>query len=118
MKIETITFKDFTSYEKLKMVDIEDYIIDYDRVNELTVHENDDPKGGYGGGLYVMGARSTVKKYLKNFEEMVFRDSISKKNARNTPLSGEQIHIINTLIYNRVIINVKEKKGRTRLIIY
>ena len=95
------------------MIDVENYIVDYERVNELTVHENDDPKEGYGG-IYIMGSRGGVKKYLKTWEEiMLRRASVGATKVRE--FTPEQKHIFNTLLYNRILINVKEHNRETAI---
>jgi hypothetical protein len=91
---------------------VTDYIIDYERINELTSHKNDDPKGGIAGA-YVMGARSTVKKYLKTFEEQMVRGSNREKEIEIK--SPAMKHMINTLIYNRVLIHIDAERRENAL---
>lgn len=86
---------------------VSDYIVDYERVNELTSHANDDPTSGIGGS-YVMGARSTVKKYIKTFEEIVIKNTIKENEIE---IKSPAIkHMINTLIYNKILIHVNSAK--------
>lgn len=92
------------------MIEVENYIVDYERVNELTVHTNDDHRGGIGG-LYVMGARAGVKKYLKTWEDLMF----IKASTGVVEFTPEQKHIFNTLLYNGIIVNIKERKRESAI---
>jgi len=71
------------------MMKINDFIIDFDRVNELSSTKNDSNEG-YNGTYHFAISRKLIKEYL----DILF-DSKYRKN------DDMMEHIINTLIYNR-----------------
>ncbi len=86
---------------------VTDYVIDYDRINELTAHDNDKPSEGYAG-LFVKVARGTIRKHIKTYDDMVMKKSISESEI--VIKSPAIKHIINSLIYNRILINIDVEK--------
>lgn len=76
-----------------------DYIIDFERVNQLTSSIYDDPNdksNPFTEGKFAFSvSRKLIKEYLDRFSSM---------NERNTPDDKMQ-HIINTLEYNKIIVH-------------
>ena len=76
-----------------------DYIIDFERVNQLTSSIYNDPNdksNPFTEGKFAFSvSRKLIKEYLDRFSSM---------NERNTPDDKMQ-HIINTLEYNKIIIH-------------
>lgn len=77
----------------------EDYIIDFERVNELTTSIYDDPNDDsnpFQKGKFAFAiSRRVIKEYLDKFSTMSNR--ISESNNMK--------HIINTLEYNGILIH-------------
>ncbi len=72
------------------------YIIDFDRVNQLTSTMHDDPKGGYGGSF----AHSVSRKIIKDYLEYYTNNKDSKR------VDGTKMdEIIQTLTYNKILIS-------------
>lgn len=76
-----------------------DYIIDFERVNQLTSSIYDDPNdksNPFTVGKFAFSvSRKLIKEYLDRFSSMT---------ERNTPDDKMQ-HIINTLEYNKIIVH-------------
>lgn len=76
-----------------------DYIIDFERVNQLTSSIYDDPNdksNPFTEGKFAFSvSRKLIKEYLDRFSSMT---------ERNTPDDKMQ-HIINTLEYNKIIVH-------------
>ena len=73
------------------------YIIDFERVNELTTTKEDNPNEGYAG-VYPYGiCRTMIKEYL-----MIYH------GEKKSTISYESV--IDTLVYNRILIT----KGQLR----
>jgi len=76
-----------------------DYIIDFERVNQLTSSIYNDPNdksNPFTEGKFAFSvSRKLIKEYLDRFSSM---------NERNTPDDKMQ-HIINTLEYNKIIVH-------------
>jgi len=76
------------------MMKINDFIIDFDRVNELSSTKSDSDEG-YNGTYHFAVSRKLIKEYL----DVLFGDSKLRKNDDMVE------HIINTLIYNRILVH-------------
>ena len=76
---------------------LEDFIIDFDRVNELSSTKDDNPNEGYLGTYHFAVSRKIVKQYLDIF----VGDGQMSKSKHEEILP----HVINTLVYNRVLIH-------------
>ena len=76
-----------------------DYIIDFERVNQLTSSIYDDPNdksNPFTEGKFAFSvSRKLIKEYLDRFSSMT---------ERNAPDDKMQ-HIINTLEYNKIIVH-------------
>jgi len=75
-----------------------DYIIDFERVNQLTssIYNPNDKSNPFTEGKFAFSvSRKLIKEYLDRFSSM---------NERNTPDDKMQ-HIINTLEYNKIIVH-------------
>lgn len=87
-------------------MDYFDYIIDFERVNELTAHPYDDPEGGaMNMGRYAYPvSRKFIKAYL---------DEFSKCNMRDFTPNERWLRICKILHYNKVILSpsdIRDKK--------
>lgn len=76
-----------------------DYIIDFERVNQLTSSIYDDPNDKSNAFTEGKFAFSVSRKFIKEY-----LDRFSSMNERNTPDDKMQ-HIINTLEYNKIIVH-------------
>jgi hypothetical protein len=76
-----------------------DYIIDFDRVNQLTTTIYDDPNdkpSPFSDGKFAFSvSRKLIREYLDKF------NSMSERNTSQDNLE----HIINTLVYNGILID-------------
>ena len=66
-----------------------DYIIDFERVNELTTTKLDNPKEGWSGTFYFSTSRKLINDYLKIFNN--FNDNDELK------------YVIDSLLYNKIL---------------
>ena len=85
------------------------YIIDFERVNELTTTKQDNPKEGYSGTYQYGICRKMISMYL----EIYHGDKVSNE-CRNINMDT----IIDTLVYNRILITkgqLREEKINTIL---
>lgn len=89
------------------MISKNDYIIDFDRVNQLTTSIYDDPTDQ--SSPFVVGkfafsvSRKVIKDYIEAFQ------SISERNTKSDRIE----HIVNTLEYNGILIHkssIRDKK--------
>ena len=76
---------------------IENFVIDFDRINELSSTKYDNPNEGYTGTYHFAVSRKILKEYLEIFTGQKLM-SESKKEQLLT-------HVVNTLIYNRILIH-------------
>jgi hypothetical protein len=75
-----------------------DYIIDFERLNELTSHDNDAPSSNQGGfgALYIHSAtRKLIKEYMEIYQGRYSKRSDEKKSQE----------VIETLLYNGILIS-------------
>ena len=83
-------------------MNLKDYIIDFERVNELTSTKFDDPddkSNPFSDGKYIFSvSRKIIKGYL---------DTIFQRNKGGVE-SDKLEHIINTLEYNGILISKAE----------
>jgi len=78
-----------------------EYVIDFDRINELCVHPNDDPKGGISGIFVNSLNRQIIKEYLN-----IYTDSVtSHGNIRKKHSEVTLIEVIETLHFNRILVS-------------
>lgn len=75
-----------------------EYIIDFERLNELTSHENDNPSSNQGGfgSMYI---HSTTRKVIKEYMEIYQGRYRSKTDEKKVE------EVIETLHYNRILIS-------------
>lgn len=67
------------------------YIIDFDRLNQLTAHVNDNPNGGVQGMFVYNISRKILRDYMERYME--YRESDSRLSE-----------VIETLVYNKILI--------------
>jgi hypothetical protein len=76
-----------------------DYVIDFERVNQLTTSIYDDPNdksSPFSEGKFTFSvSRKLIKEYLDVF------NSMSERNTTEDKMN----HIINTLEYNKILIH-------------
>ena len=80
-----------------------EYVIDFERLNELTTHPNDDPKGttGFASGY----CYTTTRKIIKDLVEIYTQFSKSNRITQE-----EYDMAVETLFYNGILVNVRDKK--------
>jgi hypothetical protein len=79
---------------------LEDFIIDFDRVNELSSTKDDNPNEGYVGTYHFAISRKIVRQYLDILIGEIGDGQMYKsKHEEILP------HVINTLVYNRILIH-------------
>lgn len=78
-------------------MNIKDFVIDFDRINELSSTKDDNPTEGCFGTYHFAVSRKILKEYLEIF---LGNNNMSKSKAEDI-----RPHVINTLIYNRVLIH-------------
>ena len=86
------------------------YIIDFERVNQLTTTIEDKPNEGYAGTYQYGICRSIIKQYL-----MIYHGDIK---SRDFPTGLSYEDIVDTLVYNRILITkgqLREEKINTIL---
>lgn len=76
------------------------YVIDFERLNELTSHPNDNPNtGGYqSSGTFVF---STTRKIIKEYLEIYSGVLIGKAPALGSNFDA----IVDTLLYNKILLS-------------
>ena len=79
-----------------------DYIIDFDRVNELTSHNNDSvvESPGFGSVFIHSMTRRLIKDYMEIYQGR-YRGSSDKKKVEE---------VIETLHYNRILISKSDMR--------
>lgn len=78
-----------------------EYVINFDRINELCVHPNDDPKGGISGIFVNSLNRQLIKEYLN-----IYTDSVTGHGNIKKKYSDETLNIvIETLHFNRILVS-------------
>ncbi len=86
---------------------IVDYVIDFDRINKLTYHTNDNPKEGYGGSYAYGISKSLIKDYIE-----IYMDRI-KNNLGKMRYSEETFkEAIDILHYNRILISKSDMRDK------
>jgi len=85
----------------------QDYIIDFERLNELTAHPNDDPSksGGFATPFTYSISRKILKEYLEIY--IGYNPSESYKignRTRKVPIE-QYNNIIETLKHNKILIS-------------
>jgi hypothetical protein len=98
---------------------IEDWVIDFDRVNELTTTSKDSPDAGPMGTYYFSTSKKIVKDYVDKFIDFYLGQSPTTIRGRSqsyTPQKSttntELEHITKTLIWNRILVDRSDSKIR------
>jgi hypothetical protein len=96
---------------------IEDWVIDFDRVNELTTTSKDSPDAGHTGTYYFSTSKKIVKDYVDKFIDSYLGQTptIRGRSQTHTPTKSTNIeleHITKTLIWNRILVDRSDSKIR------
>jgi hypothetical protein len=87
-----------------------DFVIDYERLNDLTCTKQDDPEDGYTGKYLFSTSKTEIRNQIKLFTSL--------SNDINIETLGEKyveaIFAINTLRYNKILLS-KEDIRDTKL---
>jgi hypothetical protein len=85
-----------------------DLIIDFERLNELTSHVNDNPSSGPLNGSFVL---SKSRKAISDMVDIYMSYHEIEKNPSRKKASPELYELaIQTLYYNRILISKRELK--------
>jgi hypothetical protein len=92
-----------------------DYIIDFERVNELTAHPNDDPSktNGYATPFTYAISRKLLKEYIDIYVGYDPSEVYKMGNKQRRVEPDQYENIVNTLKYNKVLISsadIRDKK--------
>lgn len=93
----------------------QDYIIDFERVNQLTAHPNDDPSksGGFAAPFTYSISRKILKEYLEIYIGYNPSESYKIGNRTRTVPIEQYNNIIETLKHNKILISsadIRDKK--------
>lgn len=95
---------------------IEDWVIDFDRVNELTTTSKDNPDAGYSGTYYFSTSKKIIYDYVDKFVDFYFGQKTIRGRSQmySVPKSTnpELEHITKTLIWNRILVDRSDSKVR------
>lgn len=92
------------------------YVIDFDRINELTAHPNDNPNNT--SNLNVTLIYSHTRKLIKEYLDIYTQYNISSSNRSRTITNEEYLKVCEVLHYNRILISqsdIRDKKLNTVL---
>lgn len=93
-----------------------EYIIDFERLNELTTHPNDDPSnnnGGFSTPFTYSISRKLLKEYLEIYVGYDPNESQRIGNRTRRISIIEYDNIVETLRYNKILISsadIRDKK--------
>jgi hypothetical protein len=78
-----------------------EYVIDFDRVNELCTHPNDNPKDGISGIFVKSLSRQVIKEYLS-----IYTDSITNHGKVSKKYDDNVLeNVIETLHFNKILVS-------------
>ena len=84
------------------------YIIDFERLNQLSTHPNDKIDGSITGTNLPHGiSRSIIKQYLETYNRLTIdniRSELSDRESKKLQM------IIDTLEYNGILVDKRDKK--------
>lgn len=85
----------------------QDYIIDFERVNQLTAHPNDDPSksSGFAAPFTYSISRKILKEYLEIYIGYNPSESYKIGNRTRTVPIEQYNNIIETLKHNKILIS-------------
>lgn len=83
------------------------YIIDFERVNQLTSHPNDNPNstGAYTTGTFCY---SISRKYIKDLIEFY----LNKEDVRHLTPNITWEEVVDILVFNKVLISKSDIRDR------
>lgn len=81
-----------------------DYVIDMERINELSIHEgvNGNFAADPNSVIYSLNRR-IIKDYLELYQQMV-----GSRNPEKFPTTEKEHHIIKNLQYNRILLSKED----------
>jgi len=83
-----------------------DLILDFERVNELTAHSNDNPTAFNGAFVF-----SKSRKVLGDMIEIYVNYHDIEKNPSRKKASPEVYDlVVKTLYHNRILVSIREEK--------
>jgi len=91
------------------------YVIDFERINELTSHPNDDPStsGGFSTPFTHSISRKILKEYINIYVGYDSNESQRIGNRTRRISITEYDNIVETLKYNKILVtsaDIREKK--------
>lgn len=93
-----------------------EYVIDFERINELTSHPNDDPSnpsGGFSTPFSYSISRKLLKEYLEIYVGYDPTESYKIGNRQRRVEPDQYENIVNTLKYNKILVSsadIRDKK--------
>lgn len=82
----------------------DDYIIDFDKINELTTHPNDNPNSGSYTGTFCYGiSRKAIREYLDIYIQYPQSNKISEACYQNA---------VKHLNFNRILLSKSDIRER------
>lgn len=86
------------------------YIIDFERVNQLTTHPKDSESGSPMGGI--LSPNGVSRKIIKDYLEYYNNYMDSKFKGRSTfDASDDKFNmVVDTLLYNGILVDKRDKK--------
>ena len=81
---------------------ISEYIIDFERLNQLTVHENDNPNAtnAYGPNYCYSITRGIIKEYMKIYMDHLY--------LRHDPKDEKFKEVVEVLHWNKILISAAD----------
>lgn len=83
------------------------YIIDFNRVNQLSMHPKDTESSGPMGGI--LSPHGISRKIIKEYLDIYVTNTLATSRGRT--VSDEKIQIVvDTLLYNGILIDPRDHK--------
>jgi hypothetical protein len=79
------------------------YIIDFERINYLTSHQDDKPEGGYTPVYIYNTTRSLIKEYMEIYQS--YRGQIEKLGRFRTVTDKQYEEAVEILRYNKILLD-------------
>jgi hypothetical protein len=79
------------------------YIIDFERINYLTSHQDDKPEGGFAPYYVYNTTRSLIKEYMEIYQS--YRGQIGKSSRFRTVTDKQYEEAVEILRFNKIILD-------------